>query len=179
VTPKARPRGVNAALPHVAGHAWTAEDSDTVRFGLRSGVEGIMQSSASAWGPPVLLTRIAGTHGTVIVEGDTVLLSDRSGTRPVPVPDHLAPVPPDPPAADLMVTTYDLMHSTGIDLGPYPRRAETFRDRIQQRPIPDDPPPATFVDGVATMAVVDAIRRSAATRRWEWVPSPTETGETP
>ena len=36
------------------------------------------------------------------------------------------------------------------------------------RPVPDDPRPATFADGVADMSVLDAIRRSAAKR--EWVP---------
>jgi len=29
------------------------------------------------------------------------------------------------------------------------------------RPIPDDPRPATFADGVAGMAVLDAVRASA------------------
>lgn len=162
--------GVSAALPLVAEHDWTAEDSYTVHFRLRSGAEGVMQGSAGDLGPPVLLTRIAGTQGTVWSEGDTVYLADRSGTNPVSVPDDLLPVPPDPPPADLMVTAYDLMHSTGIDLAPYTRLAETFRDRILGRPIPTEPRPATFADGVKGMEVLDAIRRSAAERTWVPVP---------
>jgi predicted dehydrogenase len=33
-------------------------------------------------------------------------------------------------------------------------------------PLPSDPKPATFVDGVAGMAVLDAIRESSTTQRW-------------
>jgi predicted dehydrogenase len=44
--------------------------------------------------------------------------------------------------------------------------AETFADLIVGRPVPADPRPATFADGVADMAVLDAIRRSAAERAW-------------
>jgi predicted dehydrogenase len=161
--------GVSASLPLVADHTWTAEDSYTVHFRTRSGAEGLMQASAGDWGPPVLIARIAGTTGTVWTEGDTVQLADRSGTRTVAVPDDLQPVAPDPPPSDLMVTAYDFMHSTGIDLAPYTRLAETFRDRILNRPIPTDPSPATFADGVAGMEVLDAIRRSAEEHSWVMV----------
>jgi predicted dehydrogenase len=161
--------GVSAGLPLVASRTGTAEDSYSVRFRLRSGAEGIMQSSAGDWGPIMITTRIAGSTGTVWVEGDTVWLGDRMGSRRVDVPDDLVLAPPDPPPADLMVTAYDLLHSTGLDLAPYTRLAETFRDLILGRavaatPGPASPRPATFADGVATMAVMDAIRLSAADR---------------
>src|SRR2546423_5836431 len=42
--------------------------------------------------------------------------------------------PPDPPPADLLVTTYDFLHSMGIDYGPYVRLFETFRDLIGGAP---------------------------------------------
>jgi predicted dehydrogenase len=158
--------GVSAALPMVAEHDWTAEDSYTVHFRLRSGIEGIMQASAGDWGPPMVMTRIAGSKGTTWSEGDNVYLASARGTEQVSPPQDLLPVPPDPPPADLMLTAYDLMHSTGIDLAPYTRLAETFRDRILGRAIPKDPPPATFTDGVAGMQVLDAIRRSTAERAW-------------
>src|SRR2546423_8402940 len=74
--------------------------------------------------------------------------------------------PPDPPPADLLVTTYDFLHSMGIDFGPYVRLFETFRNLIGGAPAPIDPPPGTFADGVANMDVLDAIRRSAAERTW-------------
>jgi predicted dehydrogenase len=158
--------GVSAALPHVADHAWSAEDSYSVRFTTSSGADGVLQASAGDWGPPLFATRIAGTKGTVWTEGDAVYVADPSGTRAVEVPSDLQPVTPDPPPADLMVTAYDLMHSTGIDLGPYTRLMEAFGARIRGTKVPDDPRPATFADGVKGMAVMDAIRRSAAERDW-------------
>jgi predicted dehydrogenase len=158
--------GVSAALPLVSEHHWTAEDSYSIRFTLRSGVSGIIQSSAGDWGPPLLAARIAGTKGTVWTEGETVMLADRAGTREVPLPDDLRTGAPDPPSTEHMRTAYDWMHSTGIDMGPYTRLFETFRDLILGRPVADDPRPATFADGVAGMEVLDAVRRSAATGGW-------------
>jgi len=159
--------GVSAALALVADHPWSAEDSYTVHFRLRSGVEGIMQSSAGDQVPPLLCTRIVGTKGSLWIEGDAVWLADRDGARQIPVPDDLQVAPPDPPPSDLMTTAYDFMHSTGIDMGPYTRLFTTFRDRILGRPVPEDPVPATFADAVADMDVLDAIRQSAASGgRW-------------
>ena len=163
--------GVSAGLPLVSDRDWTAEDTYSVWFRLRSGVDGVLQSSAGDWGPPLIVSRIAGTRGTVWIEGDAVWLADRSGQQMVPVPDDLRLGPAEPPPFDLLVTAYDLLHSTGIDLAPYTRLAETFRDLILGRPIAPDPRPATFADGVAGMRVLDAIRRSAAERTWIAVPA--------
>jgi predicted dehydrogenase len=58
------------------------------------------------------------------------------------------------------------MHVSGIDFHSYVRRYEAFRDRILGVPLARDPIPATFTDGVAGMAVLDAIRESATTQRW-------------
>jgi predicted dehydrogenase len=153
---------VSASLPHVADHGWTAEDAYLVHFRLRSGTVGVMQSVASDRGPMLFATRVAGTAGTAWSEGDRVRIADADGTRDVPCPAELAVLAPDPPPADLMVSAYDLLHSTGIDLGPYTRLAQRFRDLILGHDVPDDPAPATFVDGVASMQVLDAIRLSAA-----------------
>jgi predicted dehydrogenase len=159
--------GVSAGLNAVTDReGWTAEDSYTAHFRTDSGVEGMMQSSTGAWGPPVFLTRISGTTGTIWDEFGTVTLADASGQRQVEVPDDLRNAAPDPPPSDLLVTAYDNMHAFGIDLAPYTRLCEVFRDLILGRKIPDDPAPATFADGVAAMAVVDAIRRSSAEHRW-------------
>ena len=110
--------GVSAGLNVVSDRSMTAEDSYTVHFRTRSGVEGVMQSTAGAWGPPVFVTRIAGSKGTVWVDFDTVSVADRDGTRQIPVPDDLAHPPPDPPPADLLVTAYDQLHAFGIDIPP-------------------------------------------------------------
>jgi predicted dehydrogenase len=163
--------GVSGGLSLVSEHDWTAEDSYTVHFRLHSGVEGVVQSTVADWGPPVFHTRICGTKGTLWAEGDAVWVSDRSGAREIPVPDDLRTPPPDPAPADLFVTAYDYLFATGIDVGPYARLFETFRDLILGRPVPNDPSPATFADGLAGMAVLDAIRRSAADRAWVTVPA--------
>ena len=161
--------GVSAGLNLVSDHPWSAEDSYTVHF--RAGeVEGVMQSSAGSFGNILVTTRIAGTRGTLWLEGDQVLLADAGGARTLTVPEDLRTAPPDPPPADLLVTAYDWMHSTGIDMGPYIRLFEVFRDLIDGQPAPKDPAPATFADGVATMEVMDAVRRAAALRTWVALP---------
>jgi predicted dehydrogenase len=161
--------GVSAALPQLAPHGWTADDSFSVRFRLRSGVDGIIQSSAADFGPPLAATRVTGTTGTAWVEGDAVSVADATGTRQLEVPADLVLPPPDPAPTDLMVTTYDFLHSSGMDLAPFARMAETFRDRIAGVEREEEPPLATFADGVANMAVLDAVRRSARTGGWEAV----------
>lgn len=153
---------MSATLLHVGDHDWTAEDGYVVHFRLRNGCTGIMQSVASDRGPMLFATRVAGTKGAVWAEGDRVQVTDASGTRELPIPDAIAVAPPDPPPMDLMHTTYDLLHSTGIDMGPYTRLCETFLALIEGRAIPQNPQPATFADGVKSMEVLDAIRASAA-----------------
>lgn len=153
---------VSASLPHVVERGWSAEDAYVVHFELVGGTVGMMQGVASDRGPMLFGTRVVGTRGTVWVEGDRVQIADADGTRDITAPQELAVAPPDPPPADLMHTAYDLLHSTGIDLGPYTRLAEVFRDLIAGSNLTElDPRPATFADGVADMAVLDAIRRSA------------------
>ena len=159
--------GLSASLSLVAAHSWTAEDSYSVRFRMASGVEGIMQGTAGDWGPPLAMSRIVGSKGTLWIEGGAVRVADASGPRELPVPADLAQRPADPPPADVLVTAYDRMRSGGMDMGPYTRLYETFGDLIDGKPMPSDPRPATFADGVAGMAVMDAIRESSATDgRW-------------
>ncbi len=157
---------VSAGLPVVADRGQTAEDSFTVHFRTVTGVDGVLQSTVGAWGPLVMSTRIAGTAGTLWFEGDRLRRADATGEHDVPVPDDLANPAPVPPPFDLFSTTYDWLHATGIDRAPYTRLADAFRRRILGEPIaPHEPRPATFEDGVAGQAVLDAIRRSAAEGR--------------
>ena len=53
----------------------------------------------------------------------------------------------------------------GMDLAPYTRLYEVMGARISGNPVPEDPPAATFADGVAGQEVLDAIRLSSAERR--------------
>jgi len=132
---------------------------------LRSGCVGLMQSVASDRGPMLFATRVAGTLGTAWAEGDRVQVADAAGTRDIECPPELAVAPPDPPPSDMLHSAYDLLHSTGIDVGPYTRLCEQFLARIEGRAGSGDPAPATFADGVATMEVMDAIRASARAGR--------------
>ena len=157
---------VSASLSLTSTHDWTAEDSFTIRFRLTSGVEGVIQSTCAAWGPPVTTTRILGTTGTLWIDGASVWVADAGGTRLLAVPDDLVVGPPDPPPADLLVTAYERMRTAGADIGPFTRLYDTFRDLIDGEDVPEDPRPPTFADGVAGMAVLDAVRESSPTGRW-------------
>jgi predicted dehydrogenase len=168
--------GVSASLRTVAERSeaqpWTADDSYSVHFRTRTGVDGILQSTAAARGPLAACSRFVGSRGTVWIEGDRVGVADAAGERFLEVPEDLRLPPPEPPPAQLLETAYDMLHSMGIDLGPYTRLYSVFRDRILGRPVPDDPRAATFADGVAIQAVLDAIRRSSREKRWVEVGSP-------
>jgi predicted dehydrogenase len=61
-------------------------------------------------------------------------------------------------------TAYELMHLSGLDFGPYVRLYERVRDRITGGDAHAHPALPTFEDGVANMAVLDAIRESARRR---------------
>ena len=157
---------MSASLSLVSERDWSAEDTFSIHFRTRSGADGVIQSSCGAWGPFLICARIAGSRGTLWIEGDCVQVADASGTRTLAIPDDLclsAPVPPDP---TLLTTAYDMMHSLGIDLPPYIRLYEVFRDRIRGLPTPADPAPGSFADGVAGMEILDAIRRSSAEHAW-------------
>lgn len=156
---------VSACLTNVVDRPWSAEDSYSVQFRLTSGVDGVMQSSSSDWGPIFLLTRVVGSAGTIWAEGDCVRVADRDGTHQVEPAFGLDPTPADPAPAELFRTQYDLLHSLGQDMGPWTRMARTFRDLITGEPV-TGPQPATFADGVALMRVLDAIRTSAASGDW-------------
>jgi predicted dehydrogenase len=158
--------GVSASLQTVRAKPMTADDTYTIHFRLTTGAVGILQSTAGAWGPPVSITRVIGSRGTAWQQGDEVFVADADGTRQLPVPDDLLLPAPVPPPGDLLVTAYDMMHSMGIDLAPYTKLFAVFRDRILGRPVAEDPPPATFADGVACMRVFDAIHRSSAEHCW-------------
>jgi predicted dehydrogenase len=157
---------VDASLPNVVDRDWTAEDAYAVMAELADGAVAFIQGVASDRGPMLFMTRVVGTLGTAWVEGDVVRVADASGTREVPMPPDLAVTPPEPPPAILMHTEYDLLHATGIDLGPYIRLAEVLASLVDGAdPATFDPAPATFADGVASMVALDAMRESARRRR--------------
>jgi len=146
---------VSAALPTVARRAG-AEDSFSARMSVGDGVEVTVQQTAASHTPGVVgLAVVAGSDGTLEIDGDGVWLSDRSGRRLHPVPDDLR-LPPAPDASD------DPRHRyTHLELGPYTRLCEALRAAIDGRPQPGRVPVPTFADGLACTRVLDAIRASA------------------
>lgn len=162
--------GVSASVQGIAERSealpWTADDTYTVHFRTESGLEGMLQSSAAARGPFASCSRFVGSKGTLWIEGDRVGVADANGERILDTPDDLVHGAPEPPPAELLTTGYDMLHSMGIDLAPYTRLYESFRDRIRGNPVAADPAPPTFADGVAVQAVLDAIRRSSKEKTW-------------
>lgn len=162
--------GVSASLSLVSDRKWSAEDSYSVLFRMKSGVSGVLQSTAGGWGMPVVCSRIYGNKGTLSIEGDNVTIADASGIEKLEIPEDLVNPAPIPPPAEFMETTYDHLHAAGFDLAPYTRLCSLMRDRIRGDATQEDPAPATFRDGLAGQRVLDAIRRSAAEERWIEIP---------
>jgi predicted dehydrogenase len=147
---------VSAALRVVSDRPVHAEDSFAVRARMANGCDVLLAQTAGAWGEPTGITRIAGSHGTVWIDGGTAVLADHTGTRPLPIPPELV-LPAAPPAVDDPVHAY-----THLELGPYTRLAECFLAGVCGQPAPSAVPVPTFADGLADMRVMDAIRASAA-----------------
>jgi predicted dehydrogenase len=158
--------GVSASLNLLSDRGWTVEDSYTIHFRTVTGVEGILQSVAGGWGPPVICSRFYGSKGSLWIEGDRIKVADSSGIRTLETPEDLLNDAPQPPPAEFMVTMYDHLHAAGFDLSPYTKLFKTMAALIRDRDAPADPAPATFADGVAGQAVLDAVRRSSAEKRW-------------
>jgi predicted dehydrogenase len=153
--------GVSTSLAHVVERPMTADDGFVMHFRLRNGCIGVLQSTASDRGI-VVETRVTGSTGTAWIEGvgDKVKVADSAGVRTLAVPDELRAVPAPPLPHGAVTTTYEQMTTFGVEYGPYTRLAAAFRHQIAGE-AHVGPAPATFVDGVAQMAVLDAARRSA------------------
>jgi predicted dehydrogenase len=146
---------VSASLSVVSARIGVADDTFTVRFRLRSGAEGVMQQTAAGWGPMRGITAVAGTEGTVWIEGDEAWIADRDGARPLVVPDDLA----IPPAAESNDPRHRFTH---LELGPYTRLCECLRAAVEGVAYPTAVAVPTFTDGLAEMQVLDAVKASAA-----------------
>ncbi len=145
---------VSAATPIVSQRHDVAEDTFLLRFTMACGVEGVLLQTGGAWGEFAAMTRVAGTKGTLWLENGAVWLADSSGTRQLAIPDELR-LSPEAPSDD---PRKRYLH---IELPPARRLCEAWRAAIRCEPI-GPVPVATFVDGVAAMQVIDAIRASSA-----------------
>ncbi len=162
--------GVSAHLIQVAERtSMTSDDGFVVHFRMCDGTVGVMQSTAADWGV-LVETRVTGSTGAAWIEGvgSTVKVAGPDGVARAPAPEGVsqskAPTLPD----GSVRTTYEQMITFGVEYGPYVRLAETFGDMIAGRDV-SGPRPATFHDGVAQMAVLEAIMESSA-HAGRWTP---------
>jgi predicted dehydrogenase len=149
---------VSASLSSVSATRGPADDSFTVRFHMASGCEGVIQSSAGAWGPPLDVTRVCGSEGTLWTEGGAVKFAGTGGNRDL---EPVLTLPPAPPiTADPRHETARWKALVAVELPAYTVLCRSLKTAIEGRP-GSPVAPATFADGVAAMRVIDAIRGSA------------------
>jgi predicted dehydrogenase len=161
------PDRVFVSLLHITDRGTSADDGFVAHLRLRSGAAVIIQSTPSDRGPMFIETRVVGSRGTAWIDGlgDAVYVAEAGGSRRLAVPDELRTAPAAAPPASTLETTYEQMIGHGLDLGAYTRLAEHFLARITGSEPPPGPLPATFADGVAGTAALEAMRRSAAEHR--------------
>lgn len=140
---------LSATLPTVSARDSGAEDSYVLRFELDNGVHGVLQHTAGAWGKPASFTRVAGTLGTLSINGEVVQLADRDGERTLELP----------PALQLPAPESGAMN---VGIAAFTRLFETMRARIEGTPDPAPVKAPTFSDGLKGMLVMAAVRASAA-----------------
>lgn len=155
--------GVSASLQRLADRpAMTADDTYSAHLRLANGATVWIHGSCAARGQFVMTTKVLGSSGAAWLQGGDVWADTGAGAAQVPMPHDLTVAAPEPPPASLIRDAYDAWHSMGIDLGPYTRLYGVLRARIAGQPVSADPVPATFADGVACQAVMDAIHASSA-----------------
>ncbi|GAA3257296.1 Gfo/Idh/MocA family protein [Dactylosporangium siamense] len=133
------------AVPRPGGGA---DDGYGVLLRTASGAVGIIQECAAVWGPPVEVTRVAGTAGTVSIVDGRALLETADGTRDL----SAAPSQPDTTDSSRPWTAAEIAAYTGLAGWLY-RHLEDGSTGEQR--------PATFADGLAVLRVVEAIQVSA------------------
>jgi predicted dehydrogenase len=153
---------VSCALSGVSSPPGAAEDSFSVRFRLSSGVEGVMQQTAGAWGPFFETVRIAGSEGQAWIDAGQVWIGDRDGARQPPLPPELTLPPPPAASTDPRQQRAEWQMMSYVELAPYTRLCELWRVMIEGGEPRSAVPLPTFADGLACMQAMDAMRASAA-----------------
>lgn len=153
---------LSAGLSTISTTRGPVDDSFSVHFTLANGTKGVLHQSAGDFGPFAELTRISGTRGTIRAEGARVLLADQSGERELTIPDDLLLPAPPTITDDERHQRHEWQIMVAVELAPYTQLCRSMRAAILGEPAPSPVAPATFADGVANMAVLDAIRASAA-----------------
>lgn len=149
----------------------TSDDTFDVQFRLHSGVTGTLACSMASSGPPINTTRVAGATGNAWIQEDQVWVADASGWRQIEVPTELAGQAATPfEEKDLVKAVNDVWHSTGADLVPYTHLFQCMATLIDGQQYTGREIPATFQDGVAAQAIMDACRQASRQQRWVDLP---------
>ncbi len=158
--------GVSASLSTLSNHGWTAEDSFSIHFRTESGAGGVIQSSISDMAPPLFATRVAGTKGSLWVEGPSVFVADTLGQRELEPSAELvyANMPPSP--NDLVETNYDVLCASANAIAPYTTLYTGVREQMRGNEPSHPTRAATFEDGVIGQRILDAVRRSDREGGW-------------
>ena len=165
---------VTASETTATPHPWPVADSFIVQFELACGALAMLQSSIGTFGPPVSVTRVSGTTGTLwTTPTNEVVLATAASEETLPLPNLPDSSPGHEPPNELGVSTWPAHDTTYAEIlrgasghlaRPTRHLAIVFRERILGRPAPTNGPAmATFVDGLRNTAVHDAIRRSIKT----------------
>ena len=153
---------LSASLSTLSSREGGADDSFTVRFRLANGAEGVLQQTAAAWGPTVDIVRVAGTQGTVWLDGSKVWVADRQAANEVSIAADVT-LPPIPALSDdPRQKSPNWQWLVKVELPPYMSLCQAWRSAIEGGTPSRTVPLPTFADGVACMDVLDAIRTSAA-----------------
>ena len=144
--------GVTGARP-----ADGAEDTFSAAFHFESGCTAVLQYCGATRGIPMRICRVIGDAGSVWLDDGSVWFADADRTERCETPPDLT-VPAPPPPSD------DPKHAfTALELPPYTRLTERFRDLIEGRSIdPSAPATPTFDEGLRNQQVLDAMRSSSA-----------------
>ncbi len=162
---------VSADLTFGTDRNMNADDSYSVVFRLRNGLEGVMQGSCRAW-DFVNVERVSGSEASASVELDgqtmrpVLWIADRAGKRALPAPEDIAV----PAALDILPSAqdtpaYDAIHNMVSGSPEYIMQAAAFRDAILGCGA-GAVASANFRDGVAHMMVIEAVEKSARDRQW-------------
>lgn len=158
----------------------TSDDCYSVQFETEGGAKGLLLAAMAAPGPLVMATKLTGTKGSAWIQSgatfgdpEDVWVEREGKAEQIPMPTDLVNPPPSPfPHAELIQTEMDRWHTAGFDVAPYARLFAEMNARIGGREPAIPERAGTFADAAQGQAVLDAVRRSAAERRWVEVERP-------
>jgi predicted dehydrogenase len=169
---------VTASELQVTQHDWDAAETFAVHFEAAGGAVGSIQSSIGTFGPPDVLSRVAGTEGTLRTTADDVVtLITADGERVLEPPSYLL-------EGELLDVPQEVHGSSTLQKSlaratRFSRAAQHMHARFLASIRGEGadgawPPAGTFDDGLRNTEVHEAILRSTASGTTEAVVRATE-----